>query len=166
MKRKLHQYRVTKYDPAFRDAHGAYTKDEWTAFSDIGRLFRGLILSREEYLRVESAYIAAAMNFLAEDGASALRALSVEHHRAFAQAPAEGSLISLGDLPTVCRSVLREDFWCKLEHGGRFVHFGYDFYMYVGVQNTCDDSIAAASAIGLFVEPVNSPYLKATDSDD
>ncbi len=30
-------WRVTKYNPTFRDENGTYIKDEWTSFSDIGK---------------------------------------------------------------------------------------------------------------------------------
>jgi hypothetical protein len=57
------EYRVTKYDPAFRDARGAYTRVEWTSVGDIGTSFGGVVLTEAEYQRVEDAYIAAALGF-------------------------------------------------------------------------------------------------------
>ena len=33
-------YRISKYDPAYR-VDGVYQKDEWTAFSDIGKEYDG-----------------------------------------------------------------------------------------------------------------------------
>jgi hypothetical protein len=159
----MHQYRVTKYNPKFRDALGSYTKDDWTSFKDIGHLFGGLTLTEEEYLRVESAYIDVAIKFLTTDDSPALRAVGVENHANFAHAPTEGALIGWRDLPVVCRSILREDYWCKLEVDGRFLHFGYDYYLYVGVKSKCDDLIATANAMGLFVEPFDSPYLETDE---
>jgi hypothetical protein len=155
------QYRVTKYDPTLRDAAGAYTKQDWTAFGDIGRSFGGITLTKEHYLQVESSYIEAAMSFLAEDSCSGLRAVGVENRREKANAPREGGIITKKDLPEVCRSILREEFWCKLEADGHFLHFGYDYYLYVGVKSQCDRSVAAARAAGLFVEKFSSPYLEA-----
>jgi hypothetical protein len=155
----MHQYRVTKYDPALRDATGAYSKDEWTSFRDIGRS-RGIALTEEDYVRVESAYVDIAKKFIAEDGGRALRAIGVENRGSFDEAPTEGSLISEGDLPSVCRSILREKFWCRLEDDDRFLHFGYDYYMYVGVKSECVTSIAAAATLGLFVERFASPYFE------
>ncbi|MFL0507599.1 hypothetical protein ACH0B5_17895 [Ureibacillus sp. 179-F W5.1 NHS] len=32
-----YQWRITKYNPAFRDQDGAYMKDEWISSSDIGQ---------------------------------------------------------------------------------------------------------------------------------
>lgn len=154
----MNQYRVTKYDPAFRDASGAYTKQDWTSFSDIGRVFGDRTLSREDYLRVESAYIDIAMGFIAEDGARSLCAIGVENHGGFAHAPKEGDVVSSGDLAAVCRSILRDEYWCRLEADGRYLHFGYDFYLYVSVKNQCAGSIQAAAGLGLFVEEFASPY--------
>lgn len=37
-------------------------RDEWTAASDIGRSFGGVILTAEEYRRVEDAYVAVALD--------------------------------------------------------------------------------------------------------
>jgi hypothetical protein len=155
----MHYFRVTKYDPAFRTAAGAYAKDEWTSFSDVGRSFCGLTLSREEYLRVESAYVEAAASFLAEDQAPELRVVGLEIRGDHPSAPVEGSLVAQGDLAAVCRSILRGEFWCKLEADGRFVHFGWDYYMYLGVTRPCERAISKAKSLGLFVEDFASPYL-------
>jgi hypothetical protein len=161
----MHQSRVTKYDPACRDSKDAYIKQEWTSFNDIGRSHGGVVLSKEDYLRVESAYIEIAKRFLAEDNSPYLHAVSVENHTDPARGPNENSLITDEDLPAVCRSVLREEFWCKLESEGRFLHFGYDYYMYVGVTSECPSSIAAASALGLYVEPFESPYFETKQEE-
>ena len=156
----MHRFRVTKYDPAFRTAAGAYAKDDWTSFSDVGRSFLGVTLNREEYLRVESAYVEAAVAFMTEDRARQLRVVGLEirgdHHRA----PVEGSFVSAGDLAAICQSILRGAFWCKLEADDRFVHFGRDYYMYLGVLHRCEGAISKAKSLGLFVEDYVSPYLE------
>jgi hypothetical protein len=155
----MHRYRVTKYDPALRTAAGAYVKDDWTSFSDVGRSFCCVTLSRDEYLRVESAYVEAASAFLAEDRAPELRVVGLEIRDDRPSAAVEGSVVARADFDSVCRSVLRGEFWCKFEADRRFVHFGWDYYMYVGVMNPCERSILRATALGLFVEDFTSPYL-------
>jgi hypothetical protein len=90
----MNQYRVTKYDPAFRDAADAFAKQDWTAISDIGRSFGGVTLRKEDYLRTESAYIETAMKFFTEDRAPAFRAVGVENRARFLGAPVEGSQVS------------------------------------------------------------------------
>ena len=44
------EYRITKYDPANR-INGVYMADEWTSFSDIGKVFNGTLLSQDTYLK-------------------------------------------------------------------------------------------------------------------
>jgi len=158
----MHRFRVSKYDPALRTVSGVYGKDEWTSFSDVGRSFSGTTLSREEYLRVESAYVEAAAAFLAEDRAPELRVVGLEIRGDRPTAPVEGSHVARGAFAGVCQSILRDEFWCKLEADGRFVHFGWDFYMYVGVLNPCERAIVRAKSLGLFVETFESPYIDET----
>ena len=43
------EYRVTKYNPASRDASGAYVADGWTSVTDIGGAFGGVVLTENEY---------------------------------------------------------------------------------------------------------------------
>src|SRR5262249_56008880 len=45
------QFRVTKYDPRFRDSRGAYMREDWIAMSDIGKSFEGVTLTASEYER-------------------------------------------------------------------------------------------------------------------
>jgi hypothetical protein len=84
------EFRVTKYDPAHRDARGAYTRDEWTAVSDIGRAFGGVVLTEPEYRRVEDAYVTAAVAFLREAEVPSLAVAGLENHAAVPLPFAEG----------------------------------------------------------------------------
>ena len=55
--------------------------------------------------------------------------------------------------------MLRDIIWCKLEFTGRFfVHFGWDFYMYVGTMPDTSGVVKQTEAGRLFVERFNSPY--------
>lgn len=54
--------------------------------------------------------------------------------------------------------VLREQFWCRLEGPSSFVHIGCDCYMYVGVSKPCNRSLELSTKLGLFAEPMSSPY--------
>lgn len=64
----MKEYRVTKYDPALRGPNGGYKGDDWIMFSQICQSVRGVILTEQEYMRVERAYINAALAFLSEGG--------------------------------------------------------------------------------------------------
>lgn len=152
-----HQHRITKYDPARRNSAGHYTKPEWTSYSDIGREFDGVTLTKEDYLKVEAAYLATVMSFHAEAGFPEIRASGVECH-AEGPCPAEGAVVSHAELEAVCRSLLREACWCRLEGRDFFIHFGYDYYMYIGTDSKCRRSLMQARRLGLFPEPFVSPY--------
>jgi hypothetical protein len=152
-----YQYRITKFDPANRNAEGHHIADEWYLHSQIGMTFGGVLLTGEEYLRVESAYIATAVDFHREAGLPDIFAIGVEDHR-LKGAPAEGTLISAELLPTLCRAMLRERYWCRIVGEDFFIHFGYDFYMYLGAATPCEQALGYARSRGLFPEPFISPY--------
>lgn len=156
----MQQLRITKYNPCQRNAQGHYLLNEWTEFSDIGKEFEKGVLTTEQYENVESKYIESALGFLTEAGIGYLRARSVENHQNFSDAPAEGERIATADLKAAFRNVLRNKYWCKFEAEHGFVHFGYDFYMYIGTSVDCEAAQKSAVLRGLFVEQFNSPYLE------
>ena len=114
----MFQWRVTKYDPANRNAEGRYVHDEWTSISDVGKTFADKSLTLESYLRVESAYADTALRFIEESGAPRLFARGVERHEPTAVAggdvlerpPEEEEEIALADVARLCRACLREVF--------------------------------------------------------
>ena len=154
------QYRITKYNPEFRNLSGAYLRDDWTSSADIGKRFDGVLLTSDRYRIVESAYLKVASAFLAEAGISQLKVVGLENQPPFKSAPEEGAVVSLDEVPTILQSLLREEFWCKLEGSTSFLHVGYDYYMYVGVPKVCVNSSALARTLGLFVETFQSPYAR------
>jgi hypothetical protein len=154
----MYQYRVTKYDPSLRGEGGAYLGDDWTSRSDIGKTFGGTPLTEDRYLHIEQSYLKAAAAFLNEAGVTELTVVGLENHRQSAAAPRNGSLIKLEEVPAVLRSLLREEFWCKLEGPSSFIHVGYDYYMYVGTPIECTSASDFAQRSELFVEAFKSPY--------
>jgi hypothetical protein len=156
-----HQYRVTKFDPANRGSAGRYLVEDWCLHSQIGKTFGGILLTEAEYLRVESAFIATALDFYSEAGQPDIFAIGVEDHKTRG-APPEGLLVSADRLPVLCRAMLREDYWLRIEGDDFFIHFGWDFYMYLGASTPCERSLDKARSLGLFPEPFVSPYLPAS----
>ena len=154
----MNEYRVTKYNPAFRDPGGAYTRDEWTSVKDVGRSFAGGVLTREEYERVENAYVGAALAFLDEAGLTSLRVEGLENTRGEWLVFRNDSILPLTQVGDVIRRVLREEFWCRLEGVDGFVHFGWDYYMYIGVAHPCPKARERTVELGLYVEEFASPY--------
>lgn len=150
------EYRVTKYDPRFRDPTGAYNRHEWTAYGDVGGS-----VSLEDYQRVESSYLSVAIAFLTEAGIQSVQVRGLENAAATPVTYAEGSVLTSTEWESAFRSVLREQFWCRFESSESFVHFGWDYYMYIGVPRNCPAARVLAESRGLFVEECSSPYATA-----
>lgn len=156
----MYQYRVTKYDPQFRDSSGAYKRDDWISVSDIGPPPMESNSPQNATLLLNS-YIEAALAFLTEAGLTCLAIKSLENTRRYnnsAISLTEGHACSLLEIADIARLNLREVIWCKLEGDDCFLHFGYDYYMYIGVPIVCQSSIDFASRRGLFIEPFESPH--------
>ena len=149
----MFEYRVTKYDPKFRDPSGVYVRDEWTRYSDVGRS-----VSLDDYLFVEANYVNVAVSFLREACVERLRMQDVENSHRTAGVPDEGTALESQYWVGAFRSVLREDYWCRFESDEAFVHFGWDYYMYIGVTRDCPGARGMAESSGLFIEECSSPY--------
>jgi hypothetical protein len=156
----VNEYRVTKYNPTFRDQSGAYTKVEWTSFTQIGQTFSGVPLTSAEYERVEEAYVQAALSFLRESGLFSMRVAGLENPRMQPLDFQNDSVLPLDRIGEFIRRILRQEFWCRLEGSEGFIHFGWDYYMYIGVPHPCPTARARAAELGLYVEEFASPYVE------
>ena len=171
-------WRVTKYDPSLRNSQGHYLIDEWTFFAQIGKSFNGKALTYEEYLLVESAYSSSVLCFLNDAGISGLQVSDLESNR-LSRVKAkelrdigfnpllleEGSIVNKTNLGDVVRLNLRNVVWCKLvETDNFYLHFGWDYYMYIGSTSSSLSAISHAMKNGLFVEEMISPYLHQDDA--
>lgn len=164
-----HGWRVSKYDPALRDAGGRYLRTTWSAVSDLGRFYEGEgELDAGRYLATEVAYVAAVERFAHALGVATFRVRGLEQHEVDQStlgvppltlpALAEGAQVEAITVGTVVRAALRELLWCKLESPRLHVHFGYDFSLYLSAEAACPEAVTAARATGLFVEPFVSPH--------
>jgi hypothetical protein len=154
------QYRITKYDPKYRDDRGAYMRDEWTAVSDIGKTFNGVELTPAAYFEIEDAYVKSAVAFLSESDVTSLFIDSLENYRDYYNSGlnlANGRECSLLNVAEIVRLNLRSNIWCRLVCDGSFLHVGQDYYMYIGVPKKCPRAIELATEACLFVEPFYSP---------
>ncbi|MER6951285.1 ATP-grasp domain-containing protein [Nonomuraea sp. NPDC000554] len=139
-------FRVCKYDPALRDAHGAFRGDDWTSISDVGQTFDGVTLTRDRYDAVEAAHLRAVELLARESG---VRRLTVRHPE---RGPAEGTEVPLEEALEIVRAMLREDLWCRLEDGRRFsVEAGYDYCLHVTSSEPCFAAVERIHRLGLFV---------------
>lgn len=158
-------WRITKYDPKNRDERGSYLDDkEWTCFPEVGTK-----VSEEDYLKTESNYINAITTFMDEMGLNKvyLNALEVwsdevanQNASGFLSNMWVGKGVTTQEINELAKLTLRNVIWCKLSYKNDFfVHFGYDYYMYIGANKDCPNARKKVRASGLFVENFNSPYL-------
>jgi hypothetical protein len=167
----MFEYRITKYNPLFRDSRGAYTKDDWTSVSDFSGDYETSKFS--EYLMVENAYLFAIESIAKLNKINGFYYSRIEKNRHLNSFPD----ISLSDsrkiiktmkpmrkypLPNVLKVsqlCLREQTWCMIySRKEMFVHFGYDYYMYIGSKANIQPLITSITDRGLFVEVMKSPY--------
>jgi hypothetical protein len=170
----MYYYRISKYDPIFRDG-ARYTKEnEWTAVSDIGKLKYGN-LTASEYFLMEDKYWNTIKYLLDLCKIEYLNIKGLEkykdiprifsEYKYFDPSALEESIrdnlpINVEDIELVVRLCLREEIWCKLEgKNNSFVHFGYDYYVFWG---TNIDHVIEFSMIpeGIYIENFKSPYLE------
>ncbi|WP_196443421.1 ATP-grasp domain-containing protein [Planomonospora sp. ID67723] len=145
---KGYGFRVSKYDPALRDEQGVFLGDDWTAISEVGEVFGGVVLTRERYEAVEDAYLQAVALLAGESGVERLTVRQPE-----GAALPEGKNLALEEALEVVRAMLREGTWCRLEDGNRFhVYAGYDYYLHVASSEPCGEAVGRIHRLGLFVE--------------
>lgn len=166
-------WRITKYNPKNRDHNGFYLlKDEWTSYSEIGNIIDGTTFTYKEYLEVENSYIASIILFMKCNNLDSLKITNIEKYHEFLNNDQylsenmkndfdfikNGLDIDRDKIDSISRLVLREKLWCKFESKDMFVHFGWDYYMYIGSSKTCEKYIEKIRELGLFVEEYVSPY--------
>jgi hypothetical protein len=173
----MNSWRITKYNPIYRDINGRYLKNEWTSISDIGKSYEGKLFTVEDYIRTEKLYTDAIVGFMRELQISVLQVSELEKNSAgIVSKQHEGQyskevieifhsvkdqqLLTVKEVEQISKLILREQLWCKLSCGRSFfVHFGYDYYMYIGSERACEDVIKTIKRSGLFVEQLESPYI-------
>lgn len=171
----LKKYRITKYNPKYRDENGYYTKEEWTSYADIGEIYEGKSFVKEEYLRVEKMYIVTIMYILKQENVKKMIMKACEKYsikdtrkylrkhglnlsksdELFLKGIRDGKQIAFGELKRALRLLLRDGFWCILydpETGCR-VQTGYDYYAYMACHSIAPELIHKVEKLGMFIEP-------------
>lgn len=161
-------YRITKYNPKFRDEKGRYERDEWTSVTDIGKVISGRVLTEKEYLSTENCYIDALRFLIKENNITSLKISELEiyqgeetiplklEEREFISRITDNMTVNITDAEIVAKSVLRELMWCKLcaEKADFEIEFGYDYYMYVRCNSITPAMKDAIIESGLYIEQI------------
>ncbi len=168
-------WRISKYDPAFRDANYVYQRNEWTGVTDIGRAFDGTTLEVNTYLATETAHVEAVRAFMADADVDVLTVTNFEPSSGIeflkdcglpdladlsrrTEWLTDGVNLSGLALDETLRLLLRQVLWCRLVHSDRFV-VDIDEYLYVSIGTVADSSraIARTQELDLFVEKARDP---------
>lgn len=163
------QYRITKYDPSYR-VNGVYTRDEWTSICDVGKVYENVKFKIEDYLKVENSYLNVVKEVLLELNINTLQieCLKLQPIQIECTFPSSfyhrfsnhDILYSIEDILCIVEGCLREICWCKLIGDNFFIHFGYDYYVYIGCDIEENHMKEIASRNCLFAELIEeSPYL-------
>lgn len=175
----MYSWRITKYNPKFRDENGSFINQEWISYYDIGKSFGNYVLTFNDYLEIENAYVSTVLLCMNSLGIAELTAKDLEIYKSLSEIKKDPSDIYVADIiemynslkeglklnkyrvDYVCRLILREYVWCKLECNNLFmVHFGYDYYMYICSEYYCVDVLMdVAKKRCLYIEEMDSPYL-------
>ena len=155
-------YRVTKYDPRFRDTDDRYTRDDWTFYAQIGKRVGGHVLTVAEYLRTEALYLSALRLLLVEAGISRLEVRGLwlpPQPTPQLRAWLRRHVLGVQQALSFAQLVLRNRIGGQLIAPRRaYVHFGFDYYLYVGLSRPTPNAVSLIHASGLFVESAPSPY--------
>lgn len=104
---------------------------------------------------MEDACVTAAASYLKEAGVAALTVARHEVPKRHTLDFRDGETLRFDRISDVARRVLREQFWRRVEADDANVHFGYDYYMHIGVSPPCHASQRRAVELGLFVEDIS-----------
>ena len=171
----MEYFRITKYNHE-KFGTSEYLND-WTSISDVGKTFGGKVLTPDVYIETENKYINLLCEFMKENGVLTFNIFGLEiynidesldriNSRGVWMPKGAKELIfsilktkkieGIENISILARLILREVLWCKLEHPQMFVHFGYDYYMYIGCDKIIDENRYIE---GMYIEPFKSPYL-------
>lgn len=155
---KMTGFRVSKYDEKHR-CDGVYLKNEWTSIGDVGKVFNGKEFGIDEYKKTEGQYLLLIRKLCLKLNVCEMQITDLEDYFS-ACAHHNGSVLcGMQEILDVIRDCLREKYWCKLSADRLFVHFGYDYYLYIHCPLDSKCMSVLVKDVGLFLEIMDSPYL-------
>jgi len=144
------KYRITKYNPKYREENGAYKLNEWTSVGDIGNDFYDTILTKKVYLQTEEKYLNS-INIIFENfNCKGITINKMEKYFSYDEIVSKlfdvpysdmkkifetvenNKILNLDEAQILATLILREALWCEfIDVEKRFkIQFGYDYYMY------------------------------------
>ena len=147
----MNYYRISKYSPEYRQ-NGIYMKEEWTSIFDVGKTFDGVMLTMHEYERVEENYLCLLRELCRACGIQAFEIKGMEKYDDNITW-SDGMILNVNQTERICRDILRETCWCRLDAPQMHIHFGYEYYMHIICELCVEEICGIASKYELYVEP-------------
>ena len=141
-----------------------YRVHEWTSIDDIGKKFDAGVLTYSQYKKVEQAYIDCRIALMGEANVTGLTVCGPEYYDPEIQFPQ--FVCDEIEIRRIIMCCLQEKCWAKLEAENFYIHFGYDYYMYIGTELPLAMVEEIAVRYNLFCETVQSPYRFQDDCED
>lgn len=113
--------------------------------------------SMDEYVKVESNYIACVKSIMRHIGVTAFAISALEVYRSGTSIE-NGGTVSGKRVDYIMKACLREDIWCVLSSRSMIVRFGYDYYMYVQCDIAQSEVVKIAAEYSLYAEPIPSNF--------
>lgn len=170
----MYKYRITKYNPLFRNDEGIYLKEDWTAISDIGKVFNGKELTIESYKKTEDSYITVIHSIMEYLNVPYLTVTDVtrsfplemfknimsKYHELYSDEMIEyysreknNDTLEKESIDVFCRLLLREDIGSKIFYDRKMkIFIGYDYLMSIHTSKSLDSMISLIEELGLYVE--------------
>jgi hypothetical protein len=163
--RQPYYWRLSRYEPELRARDTPW--ESWIDVSDIGESFNGIVLTEEEYLRVENTYIAALLRFALDVSATTFNMVHLGEDQEGGFALDADQVVVRSDLAPIIRGNLRGQIGCALKStDGRLqIGFGYDLYVYVAASSACEQAVAEAIRDGLWIDTDVPPVWWENDED-
>lgn len=167
----LSSYRVTKYNPQNRNEKWFYKDlNEWTSIYDFKER------DKNQYINIENMYIEIVKKFMDLNNISFLTIKNYEEKDKYEEIKFKiwiskknfekiknNTIISMNEIPTLIRLILRENLWCKLIWNRNFfIHFWYDLYMFIWFKYSkkIEEKIKNINIDNIYIEKFRSPYLR------
>ena len=147
----LYEFRISKYDSRFR-INEVYCKEDWTSIGDIGKKFGGKEFTYSEYEQTECRYLKLVEEICSELDVTQMKITDLEDRSGECDYQNGATLTSVKQITNLVKDCLREKYWCKLSTKNFYIHFGYDYYLYIGSCLNFQYMNNLVSKNGLFIE--------------
>ncbi|MGX7775704.1 hypothetical protein ACVV62_00770 [Streptococcus pluranimalium] len=165
-----YQLSFSKYDSKYRNELGHYLRDDWTSIWDVGKVCEGVLVTLEEYERVENQYLKTleeVAKLLDVDSFQIARLDKHDTDWTYLGFPVEvGATVTIEQFLILSRLTLREEIWVSFEHPDLWVNFALDYYAYLGFNRSSDAIHRIIEANSLFWEKDKFDFYDEDDEEE